>query len=422
MPDAFDPYFKWLGIPKADQPPNAYRLLGIELFESDADVISNAVDGRMAQVKNFQTGKFGAISQKLLNEIAAAKVCLLRPQKKAEYDQHLRAYLQKKESAAVAQVKEAVVVKAVASPEERGGGLSFLDHAAVPKHAAVRRPAQRTKSAWLIPTMFGAGSIALVGGAIAYVLFTDDGKGSSPSLQTAQIDGGRSARSSAATPLEPSPSAGAAGSPSPSGARPYDASTGQNTVPRPTAASPPAEESKSHGKPKIEIAPDLETASPDEGLGKTAPAKKPQDPSTGKKPPFDAAKPAKRPAIPDAATYQAMKAKILDIFHNEYSAAKTADAKAALAAKLDAQGDVSQGDPADRYALWRMAAETACEAGDVSRAIDIANEIQTHFDGDTESIKAELLSAASRAVMTPEAARNFCETATKLVACWYRPR
>ena len=56
MPDAFDPYFKWLGIPKSDQPPHAYRLLGIELFESDADVISNAADGRMAQIKNYQTG------------------------------------------------------------------------------------------------------------------------------------------------------------------------------------------------------------------------------------------------------------------------------------------------------------------------------------------------------------------------------
>ena len=44
MSDAFDPYFKWLGIPKADQPPHAYRLLGIELFESDADVISGVRD------------------------------------------------------------------------------------------------------------------------------------------------------------------------------------------------------------------------------------------------------------------------------------------------------------------------------------------------------------------------------------------
>ena len=44
MAEAFDPYRKWLGIPVQDQPPNHYRLLGIELFEADPDVISNAAD------------------------------------------------------------------------------------------------------------------------------------------------------------------------------------------------------------------------------------------------------------------------------------------------------------------------------------------------------------------------------------------
>ena len=42
--DGFDPYRKWLGIPPQEQPPNHYRLLGIGLFESDFDVISNASD------------------------------------------------------------------------------------------------------------------------------------------------------------------------------------------------------------------------------------------------------------------------------------------------------------------------------------------------------------------------------------------
>ena len=124
--------------------------------------------------------------------------------------------------------------------------------------------------------------------------------------------------------------------------------------------------------------------------------------------------PAKSPPLPQPAQFQAMKTKILGIFHKEYAEAKTAEAKMALAAKLDAQGDASQGEPAERYALWRMAAETACEAGDVSSAIDVANKIQTQFDGDAESIKTELLAAASRAAMTPEAAHSFCETAMKL--------
>ncbi len=54
----FDPYRKWLGIPPAEQPPNHYRLLGIGLFESDAEVIASAADRQMSHVRNFQSGGF----------------------------------------------------------------------------------------------------------------------------------------------------------------------------------------------------------------------------------------------------------------------------------------------------------------------------------------------------------------------------
>ena len=93
MSDDFDAYHKWLGIPPQEQPPNYYRLLGIALFESDADVISNAADQRMAHVRTFQTGARALLSQRILNEIAAARVTLLNPEKKAAYDQQLRAFL-----------------------------------------------------------------------------------------------------------------------------------------------------------------------------------------------------------------------------------------------------------------------------------------------------------------------------------------
>lgn len=90
----FDPYHKWLGIPPKDQPPNHYRLLAIDLFESDPDVISNAADQRMAHVRSFQTGQNADLSQRILNEIAAARVCLLDPEKKSLYDQSLQAPVQ----------------------------------------------------------------------------------------------------------------------------------------------------------------------------------------------------------------------------------------------------------------------------------------------------------------------------------------
>ncbi len=91
MAEPFDPYRKWLGIPPAEQPPDHYRLLGIGRFEDDADTISNAADRQMAHVRTFQTGPRSALSQKLLNEIAAARVCLLNPAQKAKYDRDLQA-------------------------------------------------------------------------------------------------------------------------------------------------------------------------------------------------------------------------------------------------------------------------------------------------------------------------------------------
>lgn len=89
----FDPYYKWLAINPKEQPPNYYRLLGVGLFESDPDVIANAADARMAHVKTFQTGAHSALSQRILNEIALAKVCLLNPQQRSEYDKQLRRQL-----------------------------------------------------------------------------------------------------------------------------------------------------------------------------------------------------------------------------------------------------------------------------------------------------------------------------------------
>ena len=86
----FDPYHKWLSIPVEEQPPNHYRLLGLSLFEHDPDVIHSAADRQMAHVQTYKTGPHSEFSQQLLNEIAIAKLCLLDPQKRTDYDATLR--------------------------------------------------------------------------------------------------------------------------------------------------------------------------------------------------------------------------------------------------------------------------------------------------------------------------------------------
>jgi hypothetical protein len=90
MPESFDPYHRWLGIPLEEQPPHHYRLLGIALFEDQPEVIEHAADRQMAHLRTFQVGPHAGLSQKLLNEVAAAKICLLKGKKKAAYDNFLR--------------------------------------------------------------------------------------------------------------------------------------------------------------------------------------------------------------------------------------------------------------------------------------------------------------------------------------------
>lgn len=85
----FNPYLKWLGI-RSDA-PNHYQLLGIEAYESDADVIVAAADRQMAHVRRYQNGPYSAQSQALLNELAAAKICLLNGDQKLAYDVGLAA-------------------------------------------------------------------------------------------------------------------------------------------------------------------------------------------------------------------------------------------------------------------------------------------------------------------------------------------
>lgn len=86
MAEDFDPYHKWLGIPPAEQPADHYRLLGVADGESDPDVIDAAADQRMLFLQSMATGQYVDESQRLLNEVSAARRCLLDPEQRAAYD------------------------------------------------------------------------------------------------------------------------------------------------------------------------------------------------------------------------------------------------------------------------------------------------------------------------------------------------
>ncbi len=92
----FDAYHKWLGIAPKDQPPTHYRLLGIDAFEEDVDVIDAAAQQRIIFVRQCASGPNARESQKLLNEITTARLVLVDPDKKQDYDQQLRRELKLK--------------------------------------------------------------------------------------------------------------------------------------------------------------------------------------------------------------------------------------------------------------------------------------------------------------------------------------
>ena len=96
MAGNFDAYDKWLGIPPKDQPPNFYKLLGIELYESDPEVITVAAEQRSRHVQTFQSGDYALISQKMQKKIICVRDYLLDDAKKADYDKSLKLQLQHK--------------------------------------------------------------------------------------------------------------------------------------------------------------------------------------------------------------------------------------------------------------------------------------------------------------------------------------
>lgn len=89
----FDPYYYFLGISPKDQPPDFYRLLGVERFEANLEIIEMASDRQLSHLHGVKSGDHIDDVAKLLSEVSRARLCLLSPKKKPEYDKQLKAHL-----------------------------------------------------------------------------------------------------------------------------------------------------------------------------------------------------------------------------------------------------------------------------------------------------------------------------------------
>ncbi|MGO8749019.1 MAG: SUMF1/EgtB/PvdO family nonheme iron enzyme [Thermoguttaceae bacterium] len=143
MAETFDPYHRWLGISPKDQPPNHYRLLGIDRFEGDPEVIRDAAEQRIGHVRRYQLGKHQATSQRILNELAAAKACLLNPEKKTAYDTQLR--------------EKTAAERSEDRPQAMAEGIAELETHARPVATGPLAPPEETPSLeWLVQGVRGS--------------------------------------------------------------------------------------------------------------------------------------------------------------------------------------------------------------------------------------------------------------------------
>jgi len=90
MDQEFDPYLELLGIPKSEQPPNCYRLLGIPEYTSNKQVIANGAARQMQFLRRVGGDQYLSEVQKILNEISKVRIRLLDDEKREEYDQTLK--------------------------------------------------------------------------------------------------------------------------------------------------------------------------------------------------------------------------------------------------------------------------------------------------------------------------------------------
>lgn len=428
MAAVFDPYRKWLGIPPKDQPPHFYRLLGIDPFESDPDVISAAADGRMAQLKTVQAGRYSDLSQKLLNEIATARVTLLNAEKKAAYDAQLRAELARRartESTASAAettaeekppvaARSATTGKSAAADAPGRGGASGSAMPAVSDrlgdYLTARRARQRVAPAAAIVAGLIAVTLIVVGAwAVGWL---GDARGREGPVATAT---NARATTPSAPRERPEPVQAGPASAGPSEAASTPSEPGNASTEPASAASAGTGDESSR-----EPSPNQDDPAAQRPLGELLdPEDEPMDAPARPEPPVEPSPTvAAKPPVPDADARRPIDEQLRELFGKELQAAKTPAERRALGEKLFAQAGQFADDPVARYVAAEMACRLAAEAGEIELCGQWVDWLAERYAVSALALKAEmyerLLAALPAGDSSAAAVQNVVKTATSL--------
>ncbi len=419
----FDPYEKWLRIPKEQRPIDYFLLLNIDRDETDPDVIRDAARRQATCVTPNKDGPHAKDCARLLKEIEQGKDILLKPAKRKAYEAQLRKVtgedvtdvevVEAEEETspdhgsnhedADAEVTAVEVVEEEddtaeeepprRAPARRAAGKNPAraevdedddEEDERPRRAAGKNkgPARRSKKSsvpeeksktWLWVSLSAAVVLLLAGGGVTAFLMTRSKKTDSPAAPSGSL-------ASSQNPQSPGPSGPPKDNPAPK--------------------APPKDHAKDNPAPKD-------------------PPKPPPEPPKPAPPPATLARPAaakarsqvaKLPA-PDTTAQEKAEKALKETYKTDYAKTKPEDLLA-LAAKLLQPGRENRADPAAWFVLLREARELAVRAFRPRLAIEAVNEIDRWFVIDAFAMKLDVLARVSESA---EGARAAARTALSQV-------
>jgi hypothetical protein len=398
----FDPYEKWLHIPKDQRPIDYFLLLDIDRDEKDPDAIREAAQRQASRVTKHKDGPFAADCARLLKEIQQGRNILLEPAKRKAYENKLRQIAADEEDVTAVEVveeeeetavevveeedEEAAVAEVVEEDEdEKPPPKTAIKKATAKKAAEARafeddeddeeeerpsRAAGKKKGAgkrskkeaepeessktWLWVSL-AAAVLLLAGGGVTAFLMTREKKTDTPTSATGV------------------------------------ASASQSPPSQPPGQGPEKEQSL----PKLREKKEPEKKEPekkDPPKEATKPADPPKPPPAAlPRPPAARAKSqvAKLP-VPDAAAQEKATKAIQETYKADYAKTKPED-YLALAAKLLQPGRENRADPTAWFTLLREARDLAVKAGRPRLAVEAVSEMDRWFVVDAFALKLEVL-------------------------------
>jgi hypothetical protein len=406
MNRSFDPFYRWLGIPPEEQPPNHYRLLGLQLFEGDPGVVETAADRQMAHLRTFQTGPHADLSQQLLNQVAAARICLLNAEKKTAYDAILRRNLEINQDSVRRRTTEKALGPDLAAPSLEVG-------------PCVARTSWEGKRAGSKATAIATSAIIAATLLIGGLVWIRDAARESPQPRpiaqpasqspTSRQESARSASPGVAKPVpDESPT-------SAPGIRVEPKDVPQTA----SAATPPMEASQS---PSVNSPPPQHAANASAPASPLASAPRPE--AAVSEPRSDAAAEKAKAEPPPAKQIQkaplpaeALQEKILAELEEVYrlADAKTDEQKCRRARELVERARKSQDNPNERFVFFRRAMELASEGSDAALMLQAVDLIGADFTVDVLLVKQKVLVKFAASGSEPVRIQSFLENVDKVV-------